>query len=103
MCNILKKKCWIFIIILVNGVGFNSCIDTINSNDLSWQPYLINDKVVFQSNYNQLEEYTITNINVFTNPNDHLAIITRFNQILFVEIQDINNKHIKTLLSRNRN
>lgn len=102
MYNTLKKKYSVLIIMLVCGIVFNSCVDTINSSDLRWQPYLINDKVVFQSNYNQIEEYTITNIKVVTNPNDHLAIITRFNQILFVEIQDINNKQIKTLLSLNK-
>lgn len=99
MYDVKKRNCCILTIILMSAVVFNSCVDTINSTDLVWQPYLINDKVVFQSNCNQIEVYTISNIEIFTNPNDHLAIITRFNQILFVEIQNINNNHIKTLLS----
>lgn len=102
MYDVKKRNCCILTIILMSAVVFNSCVDTINSTDLVWQPYLINDKVVFQSNCNQIEVYTISNIEIFTNPNDHLAIITRFNQILFVEIQNINNKHIKTLLSLNK-
>ena len=51
----------------MSAVVFNSCVDTINSTDLVWQPYLINDKVVFQSNCNQIEVYTISNIEIFTN------------------------------------
>lgn len=82
----IKYKIWLCSIILglMTILGLNSCVDTLNTEDLKWQPYKINDKIIYKSNNGQFESYTITEIEIYTNPNDHLAIACRYNQVLYV-------------------
>ncbi|QHI38862.1 hypothetical protein IMCC3317_42620 [Kordia antarctica] len=52
--------------------------------DLEWQPYLKGDILVFQSNMSEIDTVYITEINTYSNAEDHLAISSDHHETLFV-------------------
>lgn len=64
---------------------FFSCnTNKLSENDLEWQPYKEEDKLIFESNKGELDTIQIKNVETHTNPDDPLAILPNTVQSLFV-------------------
>jgi hypothetical protein len=70
------KKAFIFILILLQfscGTKYK-----LNSNSFDWQPYKIGDKLVFESNTDEIDTIFVKDIERNKNPDDQLAIFPNY-------------------------
>lgn len=74
------------LIILINLIFITlSCKSfRLNKEDLEWQPYKKGDILVFESNHGERDTIKIKSIEIFTNPDDPLAVVPKKVETLFV-------------------
>ena len=56
----------------------------LSDDDLKWQPYKKGDLLIFQSNKGEIDTIQVTEIEIYNNPDDPLAIFPNIIQSLFV-------------------
>ncbi|MFY7670780.1 hypothetical protein ACOSP6_06795 [Tenacibaculum sp. MEBiC06402] len=84
------KKAFTFVLIsLLLSCGKKHKMD---SESFDWQPYEVGDKLVFESNNNEVDTIFVKEIKSYTNPGDHLAILPDYHTTYFItgEISLIN-------------
>lgn len=83
----MMKK-WLCFFALV--VLFSSCKKYIISrSDLDWQPYREGDILIFESNKKEIDTIKIESIEIYTNPNDPIALFPEKSQTLFVSDENL--------------
>lgn len=64
---------------------FSACtVSRLSKQDLAWQPYLVNDKIIFESSKGEIDSVKIESIEKYNNPDDPLALFPNRVQTLFV-------------------
>src|SRR5690554_1412747 len=80
--NLQMKKTFAFIlfsVLLSCGSEYK-----MKSESFDWQPYKIGDKLIFESNTNQIDTIFVREIKSYTNPDDHLAIFPDYYTTYFI-------------------
>ncbi|WP_139251947.1 hypothetical protein [Maribacter aquivivus] len=68
-----------------------SCTNyNLNNDDLKWQPYLINDILVFKSNNNSIDSIRVNLIQFHMNPEDQLSFLSPIHESIFVSGELLN-------------
>lgn len=73
-----------FILLILMAALFSCRSYKLSQSDLSWQPYIEGDTLVFESNKGVFDTVVIKSIEKHSNPDDYLAIFPNFTQTLFV-------------------
>lgn len=81
----------ILISIVLFFISFTSCNEfKLSKEELKWQPYKVDDILVFESNIGEVDSIKITSIDSYLNPEDPLAIFPDQHETLFVNGELLN-------------
>ncbi len=82
------------ILLLISLVGCKEF--KLSTDDLKWQPYEVDDILVFESNTGEVDSIKIKSIDSYLNPKDPLAVFPNEHEVLFVNGKLLNlNKDYK--------
>lgn len=77
----MKRLIFLFSVLLML---FSCRTYKISQSDLRWQPYRKGDVLIFESNKGEIDTIDVENVEVYTNPDDPLAVFPNKLQSLFV-------------------
>lgn len=72
-------------------ISFTGCNEfKLSKEELKWQPYMVGDVLIFESNMGEIDSIRITSISSYLNPKDPLAIFPDQYETLFVNGELLN-------------
>lgn len=80
----LMKRTGVFL--LLASLGFSCTIYRLSKRDLAWQPYKVNDLLIFESSKGEIDSIKINGVEKYSNPDDPLDVFPNNDQTLFVSV-----------------